>query len=139
MIAPLLREGFTFSARGQKLRVEGPEDLVTSDLLAALTGRKAELLAAARGDFGRATGELLIRSLLEGRIGEDEFWAWEEWCMERAAIAEYQGGMSPREANAVAYELLSRELERLSAGSGDTFHEEELERGPECWIANGSF
>ena len=118
LIALLIREGVLLTASGEKLRVEGWRDQLTPELVAALVARKAEIMAVLRGDRARAAGELLVRALLEGRIGEEQFWDWEEWCTERGAIAEYQGGVSRSQADAVAYELLAAELEKLAPIEG---------------------
>ena len=51
LITSLTTQDIRLSAKGDKLRVEAPANLLSPDLLTLLTSRKAELLAVLAGDY----------------------------------------------------------------------------------------
>lgn len=110
LLAGLRERGVILVEHGERLAFDAPAGALLPADQALLKDRKAEVLAVLRGDWCAAAGALLVRTLLAGRIGEDEFWTWEEWLNERAAIVEYQGDAGRAEADAIAYRLLADEL-----------------------------
>lgn len=111
LLRHLIDAGILLRARGDKLRVEGPAELLTDHLRTLLAQRKAELLAILAGDGAAAAGLLLVRAYATGAVDAQAYWDWDEWWSERAGICEYQGGMTRHEANLIAYELLAAELD----------------------------
>lgn len=104
--AALNHAGVKLSAHAGKLRFDAPAGTMTPELLAMLSACKAELLAIIAGDY-LAAALALVASI----DTPDERAAMAEWFDERAAIREYDGGMTRPHAQRLAYIDLAAAVE----------------------------
>jgi hypothetical protein len=108
LITDLARHEISLSVNGEKLRVEGPAELLTAELRALLAPRKPELMAVLTGDWCGAAAAV-FGTICDVEIRGDVQHRFDE----RAGICEYDGGVSRADAERMAFEEVSRELQRL--------------------------
>ena len=110
---PRLLAGFrqadvVLTANGDRLAFDAPAGVITPEMVAVLKARKGELLAVLRGDYLAAAAALVLsvpNAVLRDELVQD--------FDERAAIHEYEGSMTRREAERLAYhELADRTLDQ---------------------------
>lgn len=99
LLEDLKKRGVDLEPEGDSLRYRGPAGALTPSLRQALATHKAEVLSHLRGEVD-----------LPAHVGD---WPeeWLEVYIERAAIAEFDGGLSRAEAERRAEELV-REAHR---------------------------
>jgi hypothetical protein len=90
---------------------------------------RAELLEQLR-QHKTAIGELL-RPRADGWSGED----WQAFFNERAAIAEFDGGLPRPQAEAQAFSGCAAEWLNRARAIGVEAHSPELQPCPKCWLA----
>jgi len=106
MLKELHRAGVILSANEDRLEVDAPAGATTPALLTMLKARKPELLAVLNGAYLNA-GLSLLLSVADPQQRE----GLAELFDERAGICQHDGNKSRGEAERLAYEELTREVE----------------------------
>jgi hypothetical protein len=105
LITRLRQRGVALHVDADGISYDAPRGALTDDLREKLRNRKAEVMAVLRGDWCAAA-----KALLEGIDDPDERQDLAYWFEERAAIAQFCGGLSRAEAERCAHGELEKAI-----------------------------